>query len=145
MNPEPDLLTPLRRYWGYDAFRPLQERIVRSLLGGRDTCVVMPTGGGKSLCYQLPGAMLSGQTVIVVSPVIALMQDQVAQLTQMGISSALLNSSLPAVQQAQVIQKARAGEYRLLYLSPERLARADTVAWLQGIPVSFFSYDEAHL
>ena len=144
MNPEPDLLTPLRRYWGYEAFRPLQERIVRSLLCGRDTCVVMPTGGGKSLCYQLPGAMLPKQTVIVVSPLIALMQDQVAQLTQMGIPSALLNSSLAAGQQAQVIQKARAGEYRLLYLSPERLARADTLDWLQGIPVSFFAIDEAH-
>ncbi len=141
---ELDLLAPLRRYWGYDAFRPLQERIVRSLLGSRDTCVVMPTGGGKSLCYQLPGAMLAGQTVIVVSPLIALMQDQVAQLTQMGIPSALLNSSLAVGQQAQVIQKARAGEYRLLYLSPERLARADTLDWLQGIPVSFFAIDEAH-
>src|ERR1700687_937529 len=145
MNPGPDdLLGPLRRYWGYDAFRPLQERIVRSLLGGRDTCVVMPTGGGKSLCYQLPGAMLPKQTVIVVSPLIALMQDQVAQLTQMGIPSALLNSSLSAVQQAQVIHKARAGDYRLLYLSPERLARADTLNWLQGIPVSLFAIDEAH-
>ncbi len=144
MNPEPDLLTPLRRYWGYDAFRPLQERIVRSLLGGHDACVVMPTGGGKSLCYQLPAAMLPGQTVIVVSPLIALMQDQVAQLTQMGISSALLNSSLAVGQQAQVISKARAGEYRLLYLSPERLARADTLDWLQGIPVSLFAIDEAH-
>ena len=144
MNPEPDLLKPLRRYWGYDAFRPLQERIVRSLLGGRDACVVMPTGGGKSLCYQLPAAILPGQTVIVVSPLIALMQDQVAQLGQMGIPSALLNSSLSAVLQSQVIQKARAGEYRLLYLSPERLARADTLDWLQGIPVSFFAIDEAH-
>src|ERR1700676_2650267 len=144
MKPEPDLLSPLRRYWGYDAFRPLQERIVRSLLGGSDTCVVMPTGGGKSLCYQLPGAMLTGQTVIVVSPLIALMQDQVAQLSQMGIPSALLNSSLAAAQQSQVIHKARAGEYRLLYLSPERLARADTLDWLQGIPVSFFAIDEAH-
>src|ERR1700693_2152214 len=94
VNPEPDLLVPLRRYWGYDGFRPLQERIVRSLLGGRDACVVMPTGGGKSLCYQLPGAMLPGQTVVVVSPLIALMQDQVAQLAQMGIPSCLLNSSL---------------------------------------------------
>jgi ATP-dependent DNA helicase RecQ len=144
VNPQLDLLAPLRRYWGYDAFRPLQERIVRSLLGGRDTCVVMPTGGGKSLCYQLPGAMLPKQTVIVVSPLIALMQDQVAQLTQMGIASALLNSSLSAGEQAQVIQKARAGEYRLLYLSPERLARADTLDWLQSIPVSFFAIDEAH-
>src|SRR5258705_300722 len=144
VNPELDLLAPLRRYWGYDAFRPLQDRIVRSLLGGRDTCVVMPTGGGKSLCYQLPAAMLPGQTVIVVSPLIALMQDQVAQLTQMGIASALLNSSLAVGQQAQVIHRARAGEYRLLYLSPERLARADTLDWMQGIPVSFFAIDEAH-
>ncbi len=117
---------------------------MRSLLGGRDVCVVMPTGGGKSLCYQLPAAMLTGQTVIVVSPLIALMQDQVAQLTQMGIPSALLNSSLAVGQQAQVIHKARAGEYRLLYLSPERLARADTLDWMQGIPVSFFAIDEAH-
>ncbi len=104
----------------------------------------MPTGGGKSLCYQLPAAMLPGQTVIVVSPLIALMQDQVAQLTQMGIASALLNSSLAVGQQAQVIHRARAGEYRLLYLSPERLARADTLDWMQGIPVSFFAIDEAH-
>src|ERR1017187_5497547 len=104
----------------------------------------MPTGGGKSLCYQLPGTMLTGQTVIVVSPLIALMQDQVAQLTQMGIPSALLNSSLSAGEQSQVIRKARAGEYRLLYLSPERLARADTLEWLQGVPISFFAIDEAH-
>ena len=144
MNPEIDLLTPLRRYWGYDAFRPLQERIVRSLLGGQDVCVVMPTGGGKSLCYQLPGAMLPEKTVIVVSPLIALMQDQVAQLDQMGIASALLNSSISAGEQSQVIRKARAGEYRLLYLSPERLAREDTLEWLQGVPVSFFAIDEAH-
>ena len=144
VNPEPDLLTPLRRYWGYDAFRPLQERIVRSLLGGRDTCVIMPTGGGKSLCYQLPAAMLPRQTVIVVSPLIALMQDQVAALAQMGIPAALLNSSLSVVKQSQVIDKARAGEYRLLYLSPERLAREETLDWMQGISISFFAIDEAH-
>ena len=88
-----ELLGALRRYWGYDSFRPMQERIVRSLLGGQDTCVVMPTGGGKSLCYQLPAALLADRTVIVVSPLIALMQDQVAQLTQMGIPAALLNST----------------------------------------------------
>ncbi len=117
---------------------------MRSLLGGRDTCVVMPTGGGKSLCYQLPAAMMDRQTVIVVSPLIALMQDQVAQLTQMGIPSALLNSSLSAGEQSQVIRKARAGEYRLLYLSPERLAREDTIDWLNGIPISLFAIDEAH-
>jgi ATP-dependent DNA helicase RecQ len=144
VNPELDLLTPLRRYWGYDAFRPLQESIVRSLLTGRDTCVVMPTGGGKSLCYQLPAAMSPEKTVIVISPLIALMEDQVAQLGQMGISAALLNSSISAVQQSRVIDKARAGGYRLLYLSPERLAREDTIEWLRGVPVLFFAIDEAH-
>ncbi len=144
VNPDPDLLTPLRRYWGYDGFRPLQERIVRSLLAGRDTCVVMPTGGGKSLCYQLPAAMSQDKTVIVISPLIALMQDQVAQLGQMGIPAALLNSSLTAGQQGKVIDKARAGEYRLLYLSPERLAREDTIDWLNGVPILFFAIDEAH-
>src|SRR5437763_15990791 len=120
-------LSALRRYWGYDSFRPLQEKIIASLAAGRDTCVVMPTGGGKSLCYQLPAAMLPRQTVIVVSPLIALMQDQVAQLAQMGIPSALLNSSLSQSQQSAVIGQAAAGELRLLYLSPERLARADTI------------------
>ena len=86
MVTETELLAPLRRYWGYDSFRPMQERIVRSLLGGRDTCVVMPTGGGKSLCYQLPAAMLPEKTVVVVSPLIALMQDQAAQLDADGDS-----------------------------------------------------------
>ena len=143
MPTETDLLAPLLRYWGYDSFRPLQEQIVRSLLGARDTCVVMPTGGGKSLCYQLP-ALVSGQTAIVISPLIALMQDQAAQLAQMGIPAAVLNSSLPNDQQSLVVRKARAGEYRLLYLSPERLARADTVGWLQRVPIAFFAIDEAH-
>src|SRR5580692_7936724 len=119
MTSEADLLTPLRRYWGYSSFRPLQERVVRSLLAGHDTCVVMPTGGGKSLCYQLPAIMLPAKTVIVVSPLIALMQDQVAQLTQMGIPCALLNSTLSAKQQSDVERRAVAGDYRLLYLSPE--------------------------
>src|SRR5438876_438591 len=143
MPPETDLLIPLRRYWGYDSFRPLQESIVRSLLGGRDTCVVMPTGGGKSLCYQLP-ALVLGQTAVVISPLIALMQDQAAQLAQMGIPAAVLNSTLPAGEQSAVMHKARKGEYRLLYLSPERLAREDTIAWLLGIPIAFFAIDEAH-
>jgi ATP-dependent DNA helicase RecQ len=144
VNSEPDLLGPLRRYWGYDGFRPLQERIVRSLLDGRDTCVIMPTGGGKSLCYQLPAAMSAGKTAVVISPLIALMQDQVAQLDLMGISSAVLNSSVTAAQQGKIIEKARAGEFRLLYLSPERLVREDTFDWLQKIPIQFFAIDEAH-
>ena len=144
MNTEVELLSALRRYWGYDSFRPMQERIVRSLLGGRDTCVVMPTGGGKSLCYQLPAAMLPGKTVVVVSPLIALMQDQAAQLAQMGIAAALLNSSLTESQKSTVIREAREGQYRLLYVSPERLAREDTLEWLQKVPISLFAIDEAH-
>jgi ATP-dependent DNA helicase RecQ len=143
MTPEADLLTPLRRYWGYSSFRPLQERIVRSLLAGHDTCVVMPTGGGKSLCYQLP-ALVSEQTTIVISPLIALMQDQAAQLAQMGIPAAVLNSSVSTEEQSRVIRQARDGAFRLLYLSPERLQRADTLTWLQHVPISFFAIDEAH-
>jgi ATP-dependent DNA helicase RecQ len=143
MSSEMDLLAPLLRYWGYDSFRPLQEQIVRSLVAARDTCVVMPTGGGKSLCYQLP-ALVLGRTAVVISPLIALMQDQAAQLAQMGIPAAVLNSSLSNEQQSVVMRKAREGEYRLLYLSPERLARADTVGWLQRVPVAFFAIDEAH-
>ncbi len=140
---EGDLLAALRRYWGYSTFRPMQERIVRSLLGGHDTCVIMPTGGGKSLCYQLP-ALVSGKTAIVISPLIALMQDQATQLAAMGIPAAVLNSFLPREEQTVVMRKARAGEYRLLYLSPERLARADTVGWLKNVPLAFFAIDEAH-
>jgi ATP-dependent DNA helicase RecQ len=137
-------LTALQRYWGYQAFRPMQERIIASLLGGRDACVIMPTGGGKSLCYQLPAAMSSSRTVIVVSPLIALMQDQVAQLAQMGIPAGLLNSSLSQSEQSHVTQDACEGRYRLLYLSPERLSRPDTIAWLRRVPVLFFAIDEAH-
>ena len=143
MTPEADLLIPLRRYWGYSSFRPLQERIVRSLLAGHDTCVVMPTGGGKSLCYQLP-AVVSERTTVVISPLIALMQDQAAQLAQMGIPAAVLNSSVSHEQQSQVMWQARDGAFRLLYLSPERLQRADTLGWLQQVPISFFAIDEAH-
>ena len=120
MTPEVDLLTPLRRYWGYGTFRPLQERIVRSLLAGHDACVVMPTGGGKSLCYQLP-AVMSEKTAVVISPLIALMQDQAAQLAQMGIPAAVLNSTLSSEEQSRVMREARRGAFRLLYLSPERL------------------------
>jgi ATP-dependent DNA helicase RecQ len=143
MSSETDLLIPLRRYWGYSSFRPLQERIVRSLLAGHDTCVVMPTGGGKSVCYQLP-AVVSDRTTVVISPLIALMQDQAAQLAQMGIPAAVLNSSVSNQEQTQIMRRARDGAFRLLYLSPERLQRADTLGWLQQVPISFFAIDEAH-
>jgi ATP-dependent DNA helicase RecQ len=104
---------------------------------------VMPTGGGKSLCYQLP-AVVSGGTAVVISPLIALMQDQAAQLAQMGIPAAVLNSTLSEAEQAKVMSRAREGAYRLLYVSPERIARGDTMGWLQQVPTTFFAIDEAH-
>jgi ATP-dependent DNA helicase RecQ len=143
MQPPESPASALKHYWGYDSFRPLQEKIITSLLAGHDTCVVMPTGGGKSLCYQLPAVVL-GKTTVVVSPLIALMQDQAAQLKQMGIPAAVLNSAQPAKSQSDVVREARQGGCRLLYLSPERLAREDTVGWLRQVPLSFFAIDEAH-
>jgi ATP-dependent DNA helicase RecQ len=134
----------LHRYWGYEAFRPGQEAIVRSLASGRDACVIMPTGGGKSLCYQLPAVLAASRTAVVISPLIALMQDQVAQLLQMGISAACLNAATPPEDRAHIIQQAATGKYQLLYLSPERIALGNTVNWLKSLPISFFAIDEAH-
>ena len=138
------LADTLRHYWGYDSFRPGQEAVVRSIAAGRDACVVMPTGGGKSLCYQLPAVLDAGRTAVVISPLIALMQDQVAQLDQSGIPAAFVNSSLSGAERSQILKRATAGEFRLLYFSPERVALGDTPEWLKRIPVSFFAIDEAH-
>ena len=143
MSDTPNLAEVLRRYWGYHEFRPKQENVIRSLLAAHDTCVVMPTGGGKSLCYQLP-AVISGKTAVVVSPLIALMQDQAAQLAQMGIPAAAINSFQSSGERRTVMEKAARGEYRLLYLSPERLAAGNTFEWLSKVPVGFFAVDEAH-
>src|SRR5216683_1266226 len=133
----------LHRYWGYESFRPGQENIVRSIAAGRDACVVMPTGGGKSLCYQLP-AVLHATTAVVISPLIALMHDQVAQLLQMGISAACLNAATSPEERTHILQYAATGKYQLLYLSPERIALSGTVDWLKRLPISFFAIDEAH-
>ncbi len=142
---EPDrFFEALHCHWGYESFRPGQENIVRSIAAGRDACIVMPTGGGKSLCYQLPAVLNAQRTVVVVSPLIALMQDQVAQLEQMGIPAGFLNSSLSSEQRNAVLRRASEGHYRLLYLSPERIALDGTPAWLGRMPVSFFAIDEAH-
>ena len=143
MTAPSDLLEALHRYWGYSSFRPLQGGDSCSVVSGHDVCVVMPTGGGKSLCYQLP-ALALGKTAIVVSPLIALMQDQAAQLAQMGIPAAVLNSMMAGNEQSLIMRRARAGEFRLLYLSPERLARPETLDWLRTVPVAFFAIDEAH-
>src|SRR6202048_2228671 len=104
----------LRRYWGYETFRPGQESIVRSIAAGRDACVVMPTGGGKSLCYQLPALLDSERTAVVISPLIALMQDQVVQLEQIGVCAAFVNSSLGGEERSRILKRATMGDYRLL-------------------------------
>src|SRR5713226_8518705 len=146
MQPETasSLTDTLRHYWGYDAFRPGQEAVVRSIAAGRDACVVMPTGGGKSLCYQLPAVLDARRTAVVISPLIALMQDQVAQLEQIGIPAAFVNSSLIGEERNRILKRAAAGDFRLLYFSPERVALGDTPEWLKRVPVSFFAIDEAH-
>jgi ATP-dependent DNA helicase RecQ len=137
-------LQPLQQHWGYSCFRPGQEEIVRALDSGRDVCVVMPTGGGKSLCYQLPAVLDEKRTAVVISPLIALMQDQVAQLHQMGIPAMFLNSSVLESDRRALKQKAVVGEYRLIYVSPERAVMDGTERWLKNVPVSFFAIDEAH-
>jgi len=134
----------LKQFWGYDAFRPRQEEVVRSLVAGRDVCVVMPTGGGKSLCYQLPAVLAEKKTAVVISPLIALMQDQVAQLRQMGIPAVFLNSAVVGSERSEIKHKATAGEYRLMYVSPERALMEGSAEWLKKVPVSFFAIDEAH-
>ena len=134
----------LKKYWGYETFRPKQEEIVRALAAGRDVCVVMPTGGGKSLCYQLPALLDEKRTAVVISPLIALMQDQVEQLKQIGVPAVFLNSAVEKGERGEVMRRARQGEYRLMYLSPERVAMDMTADWLEKVPVSFFAIDEAH-
>jgi len=134
----------LKRYWGYDGFRPRQEEVVRGLAGGRDVCVVMPTGGGKSLCYQLPAVLDERRTAVVISPLIALMQDQVTQLHQMGIPAVFLNSAVVQADRNELKERAAAGEYRLIYVSPERAVTNETVQWMKKVSVSFFVIDEAH-
>ena len=134
----------LKKYWGYDGFRPHQEEVVRNLAAGRDVCVVMTTGGGKSLCYQLPAVLSEGRTAVVISPLIALMHDQVAQLRQMGIPAVFLNSAVVESERRAVKEKAMAGEYRLMYVSPERAVMEGTSQWLKKVPLSFFAIDEAH-
>ena len=133
----------LRDVFGFDGFRPGQEEIVRAAMAGDDLLAIMPTGGGKSLCYQLPALLREGVTVVI-SPLIALMRGQVAQMRELGIAARSLNSANDEGLNALAIQEAEAGELRLLYLSPERLARPGTVAMLRRVGVTTIAVDEAH-
>ncbi len=133
----------LQKHFGYPAFRPGQERIVHSLLSGRDTIGIMPTGGGKSICYQVPALLFEGVT-IVISPLISLMKDQVDVLVSMGISAAQINSALDYAEVRNRLQKARRGEYKLLYVAPERLESESFLALVQQLPIDMVAVDEAH-
>ncbi|MEO1711801.1 MAG: ATP-dependent DNA helicase RecQ [Bacteroidota bacterium] len=133
----------LKEYWGYDAFRPQQEDIIRTVLSGADCLALLPTGGGKSICFQVPGLSLGGVT-LVVSPLIALMKDQVAQLNQRGIAAASLHSGLPFAAIDRLLDNCVYGHTRFLYVSPERLQTEIVQERLKKMPLSLIAVDEAH-
>jgi len=133
----------LKTYFGYDEFRPLQRDIVERVLNKQDCLVLMPTGGGKSLCFQLPTLMQDGLT-IVISPLISLMKDQVDALRQNGVNAAYLNSTLTPDEKVQILRDVTDGTTKLLYISPERLGVPQFAALLHKLPVSLFAIDEAH-
>jgi len=138
-----DKHTALQKYYGYTAFRPGQEEIIDHILAGRDVLGVMPTGAGKSLCYQLP-AILSGGTSIVISPLISLMKDQVNALSESGIPAAYLNSSLTPAQQGTVVSRAIQGAYQIIYVAPERLETDGLAAIASAVSIRMVTVDEAH-
>src|SRR5918912_24081 len=128
MSPRPSIeqaRAALRTHFGYHEFRPGQERAVASVLAGRDTLVVLPTGGGKSVCYQVPALLLPGLTVVV-SPLISLMKDQVDALTARGLPAAFVNSTLTSAQAAERFRRAASGDVKLLYVAPERFDFGNT-------------------
>ena len=138
-----DKQTVLRERFGFRSFRDGQEGLIDAILAGRDAFGVMPTGGGKSLCYQIPALLMEGLT-LVVSPLISLMKDQVAALKEAGIPAAFLNSSLTAGQQREVLRRAEAGAYRLIYVAPERLMTESFLSFAAGQEISLLAVDEAH-
>jgi ATP-dependent DNA helicase RecQ len=138
-----DMFDILKKYFGYDSFRPLQQNIVQNVLDGRDTFVLMPTGGGKSLCYQLPALMLPGLT-LVISPLIALMKDQVDALKANGVQAEFINSSLSSYEISVIQQRITTGEIKILYIAPERFAVAEFTRFLKYLDISLIAVDEAH-
>jgi len=138
-----NLLAPLKSVFGYDGFRPLQREIIEATLGGRDVLAILPTGGGKSLCYQLPALQREGLTVVV-SPLIALMKDQVDQLQAAGVAATFLNSSVSGGEARARLTGLERGEYKLLYLAPERLFLPDFLEKLKRCRVTALAFDEAH-
>lgn len=137
------MLETLKTVFGYDHFRPPQQQVIEQVLSGRDVLLLMPTGGGKSLCYQIPAILRNGVGVVI-SPLIALMQDQVQALQQLGVRAAFLNSSLSPQQVAQVEQQLLNQQLDLLYIAPERLNNPRTLALLERLSIALFAIDEAH-
>ena len=138
-----DKLSVLKEYFGHDSFREGQNRITDSLLGGRDVLGIMPTGAGKSICYQVPALMFDGIT-IVVSPLISLMKDQVSALVQSGVAAAYINSSLTHAQYLKVLQNTESGKYKIIYVAPERLCAPAFLGICRNLNISMVAVDEAH-
>ncbi len=134
----------LRDVFGYGEFRPGQSEVISAVLSGRDTLAVMPTGGGKSACYQVPALLREDGLTLVVSPLLALMKDQVDAMAAMGVSAAAINSTIPVDEQRQILAEAGAGNLRLLYVAPERFGAAGFMAALRALPVALLAVDEAH-
>ena len=132
----------LKTYFGYDSFRPGQEEIIDKILSGRDVLAVMPTGAGKSLCYQIPALLMPGIT-IVVSPLISLMMDQVKALNEAGVHAAYINSSLTEAQTAKALELAKTGRYRIVYVAPERLETPLFLDFACHAEISMITVDEA--
>ncbi len=141
--PTKDPVEALEQHFGFRKFLDGQERVVSAILSGRDVMAIMPTGGGKSLCYQLPALVLDGVTVVV-SPLIALMKDQVDGLIKKGIAATMINSTLAPDEQRDRIQRLRAGEYKLVYVAPERFRSTSFVEALKAVEIGLFAIDEAH-
>ena len=133
----------LKTYFGYDTFRPGQEEIIDQILSGRDVLAVMPTGAGKSLCYQIPALLMPG-TAVIVSPLISLMMDQVKALNEAGVHAAYINSSLTESQTARALELAKAGRYKLIYVAPERLETPRFLDFACHAHLSMITVDEAH-
>ena len=133
----------LRHYFGHDGFRPGQEKMVDALLSGRDALGVMPTGAGKSMCYQVPALMMEGIT-LVISALICLMADQVAALKSAGVPAAYLNSTLTPRQMDLALERAYQGAYKIIYVAPERLETASFLRFARGVKIALLAVDEAH-
>lgn len=132
----------LKSYYGYESFRPMQEEIINNVLQRKDSLVLMPTGGGKSICFQIPALMMEG-TAVIVSPLISLMKDQVETLQANGIHAEAINSGNDEYVNRVIREKSQCGEIKLLYISPERLMTE--ISWMkESLKVSLFAIDEAH-